>query len=69
MDIIAFEKKLNELGLSKKDFANLVGATYNGVVNWNSKGETPKWVESWLDNYKYKKFYELMKTEFEKFKE
>ncbi|HEB9423208.1 TPA: hypothetical protein RZK55_000999 [Campylobacter jejuni] len=51
MDIETFEKKLNELELTKKEFANLVGAVYNGVINWNAKGETPKWVDSWLINY------------------
>lgn len=69
MNIDKFEKTLSELELSKKDFAGLVGATYNGIVNWNSKGETPNWVDSWLDNYKYKRFYELTKAEIEKFKE
>ncbi|EGD3450257.1 hypothetical protein IBD56_001100 [Campylobacter coli] len=51
MDIETFEKKLNELELTKKEFANMVGAVYNGVINWNAKGETPKWVDSWLLNY------------------
>ncbi|EJG9584726.1 hypothetical protein AB0Q24_001894, partial [Campylobacter jejuni] len=51
MDIETFEKKLNELELTKKEFANMVGAVYNGVINWNTKGETPKWVDSWLINY------------------
>ena len=51
MDVESFERKLTELNLTKKEFANLVGAVYNGVVNWNTKGETPKWVNSWLQNY------------------
>lgn len=51
MDIETFEKKLNELELTKKEFANMVGAVYNGVINWNVKGETPKWVDSWICNY------------------
>ncbi|EAH4950574.1 hypothetical protein ACS18H_001352 [Campylobacter coli] len=51
MDIETFEKKLNELELTKKEFANMVGAVYNGVINWNAKGETPKWVDTWLINY------------------
>ena len=33
MDIKTFESKLAELNLSKKEFANIVGAVYNGVVN------------------------------------
>ncbi|EAI3942828.1 hypothetical protein APO40_06145 [Campylobacter coli] len=51
MDIETFEKKLNELELTKKEFANMVGAVYNGVINWNAKGETPKWVDTWHINY------------------
>ncbi|HEG3598216.1 TPA: hypothetical protein SC286_001529 [Campylobacter jejuni] len=34
-------------------------------MNWKSKGETPKWVDTWLENYEYKKFYD----EFFKYKE
>lgn len=52
MEIRDFEKKLDEVGLNKKEFSRLVGMGYNCVVNWNSKGRTPKWVDSWLDNYK-----------------
>lgn len=63
MDIKTFEAKLAELNLSKKEFAAMVGAVYNGVVNWNSKGETPKWVDSWLDNYEKAKSYEAMRDQ------
>lgn len=55
MNIKAFENKLNDLGLTKKEFANMVGAAYNGVVNWNTKGKTPNWVDSWLENYEKSK--------------
>lgn len=63
MDIKTFEAKLSELNLSKKEFATMVGAVYNGVVNWNSKGETPKWVDSWLENYEKAKSYEAMRDQ------
>lgn len=66
MDIKNFEKELANVNLTKKEFAKLVGAVYNGVVNWNLKGQTPKWVDSWIQNYKYKHFYEIVKEEFEK---
>ncbi|WP_462183613.1 hypothetical protein, partial [Campylobacter jejuni] len=49
----------------KKDFAKIVGIPYQTIVNWKSKGETPKWVDTWLENYEYKKFYD----EFFKYKE
>jgi len=63
MNIKVFEAKLAELGLSKKEFAAMVGAVYNGVVNWNSKGETPKWVDSWIENYEKAKSYEIIKEQ------
>ncbi|MBZ7987459.1 hypothetical protein [Campylobacter canadensis] len=67
MDIKTFEKKLNELNLTKKEFANMVGAVYNGVVNWNTKGETPKWVDSWLENYEQQKSFNNLVNEVEKY--
>lgn len=54
MNIATFEKKLNELNLTKKEFAKMVGAVYNSVINWNVKDETPKWVDSWICNYEKK---------------
>ena len=48
-----FNDRLKELGLSKKEFAELAGAGYDAVNKWGS-GNTgvPYWVDSWLDNYK-----------------
>lgn len=44
----------------------MVGAVYNGVINWNVRGQTPKWVQSWLENYekarKFDKIKELIKS-------
>ncbi|WP_416861215.1 hypothetical protein [Helicobacter ganmani] len=60
MKIESFKKRLTELNITKKEFANLVGAVYNGVVNWNTKGETPKWVDSWLENYAKAKKYDFL---------
>ena len=66
MDIQDFESTLKRLDLSKADFAKMVGAVYNGVINWNVRGQTPKWVQSWLENYekarKFDKIKELIKT-------
>lgn len=65
MDIQDFESTLKRLDLSKADFAKMVGAVYNGVINWNVRGQTPKWVQSWLENYekarKFDKIKELIK--------
>ncbi len=66
MDIQDFESTLKRLELSKADFAKMVGAVYNGVINWNVRGQTPKWVQSWLENYekarKFDKIKELVKS-------
>lgn len=66
MDIQDFENTLKRLDLSKADFAKMVGAVYNGVINWNVRGQTPKWVQSWLENYekarKFDKIKELLKS-------
>lgn len=66
MDIQDFESTLKRLDLSKADFAKMVGAVYNGVINWNVRGQTPKWVQSWLENYekarKFDKIKELIKS-------
>ena len=66
MDIQDFESTLKRLDLSKADFAKMVGAVYNGVINWNVRGQTPKWVQSWLENYekarKFDKIKELLKS-------
>ena len=61
MDIQGFENSLAGLKLSKKDFAKMVGAAYNGVVNWNVRGQTPAWVDSWLENYEKARKYEQIK--------
>ncbi|TLD79828.1 hypothetical protein LS68_009145 [Helicobacter sp. MIT 05-5293] len=47
-----FEQKLESLGLSKKEFTAIVGMPYQTLMNWKQKGETPIWVDSWLENYK-----------------
>lgn len=45
-------KILNEINLSKKEFANLSNISYNTVNNWNDENRpVPPWVQSWLDNY------------------
>ena len=66
MNIQDFESTLKRLDLSKADFAKMVGAVYNGVINWNVRGQTPKWVQSWLENYekarKFDKIKELIKS-------
>ncbi|ASQ30249.1 hypothetical protein CAV_0582 [Campylobacter avium LMG 24591] len=61
-----FSLRLKELGLSKKDFANLTGLEATSVTNWKAKNEVKSsWVKSWLDNYekalKFEKIKELVR--------
>lgn len=46
-----FEQKLEQLGLSKKEFTTIVGMPYQTLMNWKQKEQTPVWVDSWLENY------------------
>ncbi|WP_297578650.1 hypothetical protein [uncultured Helicobacter sp.] len=46
-----FEQKLEQLGLSKKEFTAIVGMPYQTLMNWKQKEQTPVWVDSWLENY------------------
>ena len=57
-----FEKILKTLGLTKKEFAQLVDVSYGGVVNWGRESQTvPNWVESWLELYAKNKKFETLK--------
>ncbi|MBX7489910.1 hypothetical protein [Helicobacter turcicus] len=59
-------KHLKNLGLSKEEFAQIVGMSYHSVTNWKAK-EIPKWVDSWINLYytaqKYDKIVELVQKE------
>ena len=47
-----FTKRLKELKISKKEFANLANIPYSTVNNWSDKKRPiPSWVESWIKNY------------------
>lgn len=61
-----FIQKLQELGLNKREFAELSELAYSTVNNWNDTSTPiPKWVLSWLDNYskaiKYDRIKEMLK--------
>lgn len=51
METNEFEKKLENLNLSKKDFAELTNLPYQTIMNWKRSDSVPKWVKSWLENY------------------
>jgi len=51
MDIQNFEKELEKLNLSKKEFAGMTSLPYQTIMNWKRSDSLPKWVRSWLENY------------------
>lgn len=52
MDKHAFNDLLKYAGLSKKEFAEILGTTGGTISNWGNEGrEIPYWVESWLQLY------------------
>ncbi|MBF7060291.1 hypothetical protein IY972_05140 [Campylobacter volucris] len=60
-----FDEKIKNLGLKRQDFCGITGLAYGSVSNWNDNNKPiPFWVDSWLENYKYKKFYENTKEFF-----
>ena len=65
-----FDEALKNIGLSRQDFCNITGLAYSSVSNWNDeKKPIPSWVDSWIQNYKFKNFYDVVKTEFDKQKD
>lgn len=57
-----FKQLLKNAELSKKDFSELLGTSYQGVNNWGTNGrEYPYWVKSWLENYIKAKTYDGIK--------
>lgn len=47
-----FKLLLKKADLTKKDFAELLGTSYQGVNNWGTNGrDYPYWVKSWLELY------------------
>lgn len=67
MDLQEFKRRLSELGLSKKAFAEELGLSYTTVNAWGSTQEIPKYVEivlkKWAKAKKYDKIKELLKEE------
>jgi len=52
MKYTEFDKKCQELGISKRKFAEMTGKSYSAVTNWSQAAELPAWVDSWLENYR-----------------
>lgn len=52
MTRLEFDKKIKELGLSRKDFAEIASVSYTGIsTNWKDDKEIPSWVEPFLYHY------------------
>ena len=66
MNYAQFEAVLAELGLSKREFSELVGMNYTSITNWKQGGAVAGWVASWLANYelaqRYKALVRLIET-------
>ena len=61
-----FNDLLKKAGLSKKEFAEILGTSGGAISNWgNEDREIPYWVESWLslyiENLKCQKLKEAIK--------
>lgn len=75
MDKESFKKKLKELNISQKEFAERCNIPYHTVLKWSSKNPIPPYVEKLLDGLFLRmkhdeiseNFQELEKS-FEKFK-
>ena len=62
MDNEIFVFLLKELGLSKRDFSELCGGSYNNIAGWKQKDKTPNWVESYLEFYDKARKYDEIKA-------
>jgi len=52
MNYKEFEELLENANLKKKEFSELSEVPYPTVMNWNNSDSVPKWVISWIKNYK-----------------
>jgi len=58
-----FSELLKVAGLSKKDFAELVGTSAGAVSNWGVSGrDFPYWIESWINLYIDNKSFKKLKS-------
>ncbi len=62
MTIDELKSRLKQAGINKKEFARLVGLSYQTVNNWGCSKNIPHWVESWLKLYLQAKHYVELKN-------
>lgn len=52
MDREEFNEFMKRAGLNKKQLAEILETSYQGVNSWGTNGRgSPYWVKSWLENY------------------
>jgi hypothetical protein len=63
MDYQEFKNKLKECNLTIKEFANITGLNEKSISgNWKKAGETPKWVDAFLEHYQKSKLIDDIKN-------
>jgi DNA-binding transcriptional regulator YiaG len=55
-----FNSLLEKAGISKHEFANIIGLSYTTVNNWGSGANIPKWAASWFENYIKSKSFDMI---------
>ncbi|MDR0666877.1 MAG: hypothetical protein LBF71_05645 [Campylobacteraceae bacterium] len=56
-------KELKEIGLTRKEFAEITGYKYETVLNWSRNTNTvPPIVDSWIQLYKKAKEYDELSS-------
>ena len=62
MDREEFNEFMKRAGLNKKQLAEILETSYQGVNSWGTNGRGyPYWVKSWLENYEKSTRYEKIK--------
>ncbi|MGG7048922.1 MULTISPECIES: XRE family transcriptional regulator [unclassified Campylobacter] len=61
MDKKEFNELLKSAGLTKKEFAEIMGVLPSSINNWGGSQNVPYWVKSWIENYKFKSRFNEIK--------
>jgi DNA-binding transcriptional regulator YiaG len=61
MNNLEFENIIENIDMSKKDFAEQTKLPYQTIMNWKRNDSLPVWVESWLENYIEKQNFQKIK--------
>ncbi|PAF50833.1 hypothetical protein [Helicobacter sp. 13S00477-4] len=70
MTRLEFDKKIKELDLTRKTFAEIANVSYSGIsTNWKDDKEIPSWVEPFLYYYEKSKTFDTFLSAIEKYKD